>query len=240
MNVFMENFNEQTDRTLQMGMEEDENTAKGILGAIIGMLVGILPFMLLLVLLDLRFAILSGLVVGSAVSFGWAKGKGPQGAVRQVTVVILVILGAVLAVQLGYAIHLYREGFGRTFMHALELVNNLTVDSFHLIFSDFGAFLDYEGQLLRDILWTVGFGVVSAWPKWGTRPGQDLEVLDPSETGDDPNNLDNLDGPVSTPVERSPMDEVLNQEVPAEDIPMADVPTAEIPTLEMEDIEMNK
>jgi len=216
----MENFNE-----MNMENENEGSVGKAIVFATIGMLIGMIPYLITGGIMDWRSWWIASISVGGAVSIGWYVGKGKSGAIRQVTVIILSIIGSILTIQLGYAIALYRFGYGADFMDALEWIFNVTIDGFGMMFDHFSSIFDNDNlptMLAWDIVLTAGVAISVAWKKFNPNAGdEDLEDLD--------HNLEEVNGDRSIPT-NTEMDEVLNQDVPSldDDVLNEDVPTLEI------------
>ena len=168
------------------GEEQRNSFIKGLIFAIGGMILGAAACIAMLVLFDWIWWWLFGAIIGVGISGGWSLGKGPEGMIRQLFVVLLGVLGGLATLTIGYAIILYNEGFGRDFAAALEL----TIDHF---FTD--------SRFLIDVLFIVGVAIATAWRKFDKN-----EVLGSEDT--DPEVLYDAD---ST---RTEMEELLGEDIP--------------------------
>jgi len=184
----MENFN----GSLNGETQNEGTVGKAIVFAFLGMLVGIIPYLLIGGLLDMRGWWIGAAAVGGAVSLGWHLGKGKSGAIRQITIIILSIIGTFVSIQLGYAIAISRLGFGIEVMESLEWTIDLFFDGLGVMFDNFGSIFS-SGDLASMIAWDTVLGIIVAiavaWRKFNPNSGsEDLEELDNDLEGLDTNN----------------------------------------------------
>ena len=170
----MENFN----GSLNGEQQEQKSVAKGIIFAIIGMIIGMIPYTIALGFFDFSFAWIGGLIIGAGISFGWHFGKGPDGALRKIIMIVLSIAGSVVAVWIGAGIFFYRMGLGRDFAAAISLVGDFFVSNIEDVFSDFFLIMDDEFLILRHMLLLIVFAISVTWREWGANKTEDLEELD--------------------------------------------------------------
>jgi len=202
----MEDFN----NALNSEQQEETSMVKGIIFAIVGMVIGIIPYTVALGFFDFSFAWIGGLIVGAGISFGWHFGKGPDGILRKVVMIVLSIVAAVLAVWIGASIFFYQMGMGRDFAAAVSMVGDIFVRNIEEISNDFFLILDDEFLILRHFLILIVFSIATTWKPWGSNKNDDLEELD----NDGFEEL-NMNDTVSTNME---MDDALNQDSPILDI----------------------
>lgn len=191
----MENFN----GSLNGEQQEQTSMAKGIIFAIIGMLIGIIPYLIVGGLLEFRGWYIAGASVGICVSIGWHVGKGPVGALRLITMILLSIIGSFITIILGYAIFYHRQVFGFDFMFLIEEIIYWFLDGFDDLFGEYG-------EITFDVLGAMVVAIVVSWRKFNPNAGsEDLEELD--------NELEdiNADNRSSANTE---MDDLLNRDVP--------------------------
>jgi len=181
----MENFN----GTLH-GVRKEGSTGRGLLFAIIGMLLGIAACIVFIGILAWDFAFwLAGPILGGLISGGWWLGKGPSGATRQITMIILSIIGGILGTILAFAVILYNLGFGSTFAVAIDMTLEVVFDEFDLIF---------------DVLITAAMAIGTAWRAIGQSA-----VLN-----SDDNDVEIFGEPTNQPSTRTEMEELLGEDIP--------------------------
>jgi len=204
----MENFNGSLN-----GETQDEGTVvKAIIFAFLGMVVGIIPYLIIGGILDMRGWWIGAASVGGAISLGWHLGNGKSGAIRQITIIILSIIGTFVTIQLGYAVALSRAPFDLDFMYALEWTFELFFDGLGVMFDYFDAIfssIDLAAMIAWDTVLGIIVAVAVAWRRFNPNTGdEDLEALN--------NDLEGLNA--STPSTNTEMDDLLNQDVPTLDI----------------------
>jgi len=204
----MENFN----GSLNGETQNEGTVGKAIVFAFLGMVVGIIPYLIIGGILDMRGWWIGAASVGGAISLGWHLGNGKSGAIRQITIIILSIIGTFVTIQLGYAIAISRTGFGVDVMYALEWTIELFFDGLGVMFDYFDAIFsstDLAAMIAWDTLLGIIVAVAVAWRKFNPNTGdEDLEALD--------NGLEDLNA--NTSPTNTEMDDVLNQDVPTLDI----------------------
>jgi len=204
----MENFN-----NTNIEVQNEGTIGKAIVFAIIGMLVGIIPYLIIGGVLDMRGWWIGAASVGGAISVGWHLGNGKSGVTRQVTIIILSIIGAIITIHLGYAIAIYRIGIGADFMAALDWTIDLFFDGLDVMFDNFGSIFGndhLEAMIAWDTLLAIGVAIAVAWKRFNPSAGnEDLEELD--------NDLEDINTD-NVPSANTEMDDVLNQDVPTLDV----------------------
>ena len=196
----MESFN--------MKFENEGTIGKAIVFSIIGMLIGMIPYLIIGGIMDWRMWYVGAISVGICVSAGWHFGNGKSGAIRQVTVIILSLIGAILTIQLGYAIAIYRIGIGVDFMAALDLTFDWMLEGIDIMFDNFGAIFDgynLPAMIAWDTLLAAGVAIASAWRKFNFNTDTDLEDLE---------NEDLEDLNMNTSSMNTGMDDLFNQDAP--------------------------
>jgi len=182
----MESFN----RTLNNGQQET-SFGKGLGFAILGMILGIISYVIIGGIFAWRGAWISGVALGGAISFGWHLGKGPVGVKRQISIIILSIIGGIFGIILGYALFFYNALLDYGYFW-IDFIDALDVTIYAISF-------DYV--IIIDILLMTGIAIGTSWRRFnkndilGESDDNDLEVLDNKST-------------------RTEMEELLGEDIP--------------------------
>jgi len=155
----MDNFNQQTDYTHQLNGEENTPSAKGILFAALGMLIGLSIQLTVGGFFGLRIGWIGSAAIGFLVSKGYQLGKGKEGTIKLITMIVLPSVGIILAVWFGYAIFMWNElSFLMDFPTTLDIIGRAILNSIGNVFSNFS--LMFDGTLEGDILFDILIGLV--------------------------------------------------------------------------------
>lgn len=172
------------------GGRKETSFGKGLIFALIGSVIAVAISIFVIAVFETIWGWVFGPLLGVAISGGWSLGKGPDGAGRQIIVIILSVAGGFLGILLGITVYLYNQGVGRDLFVALDITLDVVIDDF-----DFWL----------DVLFMAGIALATAWRRFDKNNilGEEDEFTE--LLGDDD---------VEPNATKSEMEDLLNQDVP--------------------------